>query len=136
GHAGWPVATPSGQEIGPFRVELALSTVAVREESPPSEWEEVERLAEEFHAPSAGLMLRYGIDVPSSVAGPELEGAGLAFKSLKPREQGEGVVARCVNLTGLPVRGLWRWPSAVSRAFLARLDESVVEEIPLGAEQR
>ena len=136
GHAGWPVATPLAQEVGRFRVELAVSAVGVEEASPASEWEKIERLAEEFHAPGAGLMLRYGIDVPSSVAGPELEGAGLAFKSLKPREQGEGVVARCVNLTGLPVRGLWRWPSAVSRAFLARLDESVVEEIPLGAEQR
>jgi len=63
--------------------------------------------------------------------GPTLTGAGLAFKALKPRERGPGVVARCVNLTRSVVEGSWVWPTAVSRAFEARLDETPVCELGL-----
>jgi alpha-mannosidase len=81
-------------------------------------------------------MLRWGIAVPDAVAGPELSGDGLAFKALKPRDDGPGVVVRCVNLTDQPRAGRWRWPGPIARAFRARLDETVLAEIRLGADRR
>jgi mannosylglycerate hydrolase len=136
GHAAWPAPTPGAQEPGPFRVELALVPVAGAEGSGAAAWDPVEAAAEEFHAPLAGRMLRWGIDVPELVAGPELVGSGLAFKALKPRAEGPGVVVRCVNLTNAAQAGAWRWPGPVSRAFRARLDETVIEELRLDAERR
>ncbi|MBI4421524.1 MAG: hypothetical protein HY560_11930 [Gemmatimonadetes bacterium] len=133
GHAAWPLRTPAAQEPGRFRLELAVSSLAVREESEPALWQAMEHLAEEFHAPCAGLMLRYGIAVPAMVEGPTLTGSGLAFKALKPREAGPGVVARCVNLTDTVVEGAWTWPAPVARAYEARLDETPIRECPLEA---
>jgi hypothetical protein len=110
-------------------VDLGLSTTSVSGTSGPADWDDVERQAEEFHAAPAGLMLRYGIDLPSAIVGPALSGAGLAFVSLKPRENGAGVVARCVNLTRERVAGTWTWPRYVKQAWLARLDETVLSEL-------
>jgi alpha-mannosidase len=136
GHAGWPVPTPGAQEPGPFRAELAVALVGAREGDGPDAWAAVERAAEEFHAPLAGRMLRWGRAVPDAVSGPELIGEGLAFKALKARDDGPGVVVRCVNLTDQPRPGRWRWPGPIARAFRARLDETVLAEIRLGADRR
>ena len=81
------------------------------------------------------MMLRYGIDVPASVDGPGISGAGLAFKALKARDDGAGFVLRCVNLCGVKRRGRLHWPSPLARVFRARLDETVIEEIQLGGDR-
>jgi 2-O-(6-phospho-alpha-D-mannosyl)-D-glycerate hydrolase len=130
GHAGWPVATPDAQCRGPFRAELAVAYLG--NDDPVR----AEELADEFLAPLAGMMYRTGIDVPASVPGPELSGRGLAFRALKPREDGTGVVVRCVNVTNRPRSGVLRWPSAVTRAFRARLDETLLDELPSGRDRR
>jgi alpha-mannosidase len=131
GHAAWPAVTPEAQEPGPFRVELGVVPYGADEAGSPAQWDRVERLAEEFHAPLTGLMLRYGIDLPATVDGPALSGPGLAFKALKPSETGAGVVIRCVNLTAGPAEGRWTWPVPVKRAALARLDETPLRDLPL-----
>jgi hypothetical protein len=136
GHASWPTPTPGAQELGPFRAELAVALVGVREGDGPGAWAAVERAAEEFHAPLAARMLRWGVAVPDLVSGPELIGEGLAFKALKARDDGPGVVVRCVNLTDQPRPGRWRWPGPIARAFRARLDETVLAEIRLGRDRR
>jgi mannosylglycerate hydrolase len=130
GNAGWPVATPDAQCRGPFRAELAIAYLG--KDDPVR----AEELADEFHAPLAGAMYRTGIDVPASVAGPELSGRGLAFRALKPREDGAGVVVRCVNVTNRPRAGFLRWSSAVTRAFRARLDETLLQELPIASDRR
>jgi alpha-mannosidase len=135
GHAGWPTPTPGAQGLGRFRVELALAPVGVEESAGPRAWDAVERVVEEFHAPLAGRMYRTGVDVPGEVAGPALEGRGLAFRALKPREDGPGVVLRCVNLTRRARQGAWTFPSPVTRAFRARLDETLEAELALSADR-
>jgi hypothetical protein len=130
------MATPGAQEPGPFRLELGLTPLAVAEGSPGRAWDELQQLAEEFHAAPAGLMLRHGIGVPERLSGPVLEGVGLAFRALKPREHGAGIVARCVNLSRDHVAGAWRWPYPLRRAFLARLDESFLAPLPLSRDRR
>jgi alpha-mannosidase/mannosylglycerate hydrolase len=136
GHAGWPTATPAAQGLGAFRAEIALAPVGVGERSPARDWDEVEVTADEFQAPLAGRMYRSGIDVPEVVEGPALSGTGLAFRALKPREEGEGIVLRCVNLTRRARQGAWTFPYPVTRAFRARLDENVEAELPLSADRR
>jgi alpha-mannosidase len=136
GHAGWPTATPGAQALGPFRAELALAPVGVTARSPASDWDVIEALAEAFHAPLAGHMCRTGVDLPGMVPGPELTGAGLAFKALKPREAGPGIVLRCVNLTRRTQRGAWSFPIAITRAFQARLDETVELELRPSPDRR
>jgi len=136
GHAGWPTATPGAQGIGPFRAELALAPLGVTTSSGAEDWDAVERLAEAFHAPLAGYMCRAGIELPPQVPGPMLEGQGLAFKALKPRDEGMGVVLRCVNLTRRSRHGRWMWPAPVSRAYRARLDETVESELRLSPDRR
>jgi alpha-mannosidase len=131
GHAAWPQPAPAAQEPGAFRVELGVTLRWVTEQSSPDAWSELDRLAEEFHGAPAGLMLRYGLDVPAGLAGPALSGDGLSFSALTPRERGSGVVARCVNLTDSPQDGIWTWPRPVRRAFLARLDETPVRRLPV-----
>jgi mannosylglycerate hydrolase len=136
GHAGWPTATPGAQGLGAFRAEMALAPVGVSERDPARNWDAVESGADEFHAPLAARMYRSGIDVPEIVEGPALSGAGLAFRALKPREEGEGIVLRCVNVTRQARRGAWTFPYPVTRAFRARLDESVEAELPLSDDRR
>jgi alpha-mannosidase len=136
GHAGWPTATPGAQGLGAFRAEIALAPVGVGDRDSARDWDAVESAADEFHAPLAGRMYRSGIEVPDTVPGPALSGAGLAFRALKPREDGEGIVLRCVNLTRRVRRGAWIFPYPVTRAFRARLDESIEAELPLSDDRR
>lgn len=141
GHAGWPTPTPDAQDLGAFRAEfaVALATLPNPEGSPHRQSDEsmdrrivkVETLAEEFHAPLIGMMLRYGIEVPRTVRGPKLEGRGLVFKTAKPSEDGKSLVLRCVNVTTDPVRGRWVCPFRVKRARLARMDETPERELRL-----
>jgi alpha-mannosidase len=136
GHAGWPTPTPGAQELGAFRAELAIAPVSAAEGDGAAAWARVEAAAEEFHAALAGRMVRWGIGLPGRVTGPELEGRGLVFKALKPRDDGPGFVLRCLNPTMRPIRGLWRWPSPMRRAFHARLDETVLDEVRLSGDRR
>jgi alpha-mannosidase len=129
GHAGWPTATPGAHELGRFRAEFAVVANSVSEESAPGEWAELERLAEEFHAPLLGLMLPYGMNVPDVLEGPALSGDGLVLKTVKPSEDGRAIVLRCVNVTAERVRGSWTLPFEVDRAHRARLDETPGGEI-------
>jgi alpha-mannosidase len=131
GHVAWPSCIPEAGELGPFRAEFAIAPVAVGEDDPPAVWSKLERLAEEFHAPLAGLMMRHAVEPPTTVTGPTLVGEGLAFKALKPAENGEAVVLRCVNLTERRTRGMWRWPVRARRAVRARLDETPLESLEL-----
>jgi alpha-mannosidase len=136
GHAGWPTPTPGAQQLGPFRAELAIAPLALTPSAGVAAWDDLERSAEAFHAPLAGYMCRAGIGVPPVVAGPRLEGAGLAFSTLKPRDDGNGVVLRCVNLTHRTRTGRWVWSTPISRAYRARLDETVEAELQLDRDRR
>lgn len=136
GHAAWPAATPGARELGPFRAELAVALDTVDEHAAPERWDAVERLAEEFHVPLAGLMLGYGVDVPARVEGPELAGAGLGFKAAKIAEDGTALIVRVANLTSQEVRGEWRLSTPARAARLVRLDERALRTVKTSARGR
>jgi alpha-mannosidase len=128
GHAGWPVPTPDAGERGVFRAELAVATMGIELGSSVAQWDELERLSEEFHAPMAGWMIRHGVAVPKRVQGPELSGDGLVLKSVKRSESGGAIVLRVANPVNAPVSGRWTCPFAIKQVRRVRLDETPCPE--------
>jgi alpha-mannosidase len=131
GHAAWPAAIPAAQELGPFRVELAVAPVGIGSGASRDELLMVEALAEEFHAPLGGLMLNWATDPQRRIVGPRLDGAGLVFTAAKPGEAGRDVVFRCVNVTDQPVHGAWVFDRPIAAARLVALDESMIAPLVL-----
>ena len=128
GNAGWPSATPEAQSVGPFVAELALAFLGPRTADVASE---IEALADDVLLPLVGETNRAALAVPAPTAGFALEGRGLALGAAKPSEDGAGVALRCVNVTGETVGGAWRIGARVGRAFLARLDETRLDPLPV-----
>ena len=131
GHAGWPAPTPKAQSLGPFAARLALLLHADRS---ADMIDLIERTADDVLLPLEGRTLRSALSVPDVRLGVELEGFGLAFATLKESEDGEWIVARCVNLLDQEVDGRWRFGGAIREARTARLDETPLEVLPAGDE--
>jgi len=126
GHAGWPGSTPKAQCLGPFSARFALLVHGPRS---PETVDTIEHMADEFLLPLEGRTLRSALEVPPLLSGVELRGLGLAFSTLKESEDGEGLVARCVNLLDEPVDGEWHFGWPIRSACFARLDESPLDTI-------
>ena len=121
GHAGWPSPTPLAQCIGPFAAEFGVLLHGGRGDETIGE---IERAADDFLQPLTGTTLRSALALPNPVPGVALAGATLGFSAIKPSEDGEWLVLRCVNLSDAPAGGAWRLPFAAREARLARLDET------------
>ncbi|HEY7234328.1 MAG TPA: glycoside hydrolase family 38 C-terminal domain-containing protein [Gemmatimonadaceae bacterium] len=126
GHAGWPAPTPLAQALGPFSARFALLLHGARENRTV---DSIERAADDALLPLEGRTLRSALTVPAPTLGAELRGEGLAFSALKESEDGEWMVARCVNLLETPVQGSWRFGVPIREAYTARLDETLGESI-------
>jgi hypothetical protein len=123
GHAGWPVATPLAQCLGPDRLQLAILPVET------ADLRAVSGLAEEWEdvfLPPRALWLRQATPLSVPACDIRLEGKGLVFSSVKPPEQGDGLVLRCWNARADAVSGAWGFGRAVARAFQVRADERAV----------
>ncbi len=129
GHAGWPTDTPEAQSLGPFDASFAIAVHGARDDATI---DRIERLADEVLLPLVGVTVRDAIHLPPRVPGVALDGAGLAFTTLKESDDGEWIVARCVNLLEHEVEGAWLVPSSVREAHRARLDETPLEAVAIG----
>jgi alpha-mannosidase len=130
GHAGWPSPTPRAQSLGAYSARFALLLHGPRTRQV---LDEIERAADDALLPLEGRTLRSALAVPAPIAGVELVGTGLAFSALKESEDGDWVVARCVNLLDEPVDGCWRFGAPVLEARYARLDETPLEPLEVTA---
>ena len=126
GHAGWPVPTPEAQCLRTFGGTFAVLPHGPRDEATI---DLVERTADDVLLPLSGSTLRSALCVPAPTSGVSLDGVGLSFSTCKESEDGEWVVLRCANLLGRPVRGRWRFGVDITRAQLARLDETPLAEL-------
>ncbi len=135
GHAGWPAATPEAQSLGRFEGCFAILPHGARSDEVIAL---IERTSDDVLLPVRGSTLRSTLETPDSTAGVELlleDGdpdalAGiLAFSSCKPTVDGGGIVLRCVNLADRPIHARWRVGVPVSRARLARLDETPIADL-------
>jgi alpha-mannosidase len=126
GHAGWPTEIPLAQCLGPFECELALMLHGPRL---VQTIDLIERTADDVLLPMRGTTLRSAVSVPEPVRGVGLSGAGLAVSAIKQSEDGEWLVLRCVNLCDAEVAGAWHLPFTPQAAALARIDETVIQEL-------
>ncbi len=126
GHAGWPEPTPDAQSLGPWEASFAIMLHAART---PECIDQIERAADDALLPLEGFTLRSARAIYAPSPGAELHGTGLAFSTLKESEDGEWIVARCINLTDDFVPGLWRFRAPIREARLARLDETSGESL-------
>ena len=121
GHAGWPVATPEAQCLGPFGGTMAVALAA------PSDLDAADRfeaLADAVLLPPTPFMRRATLRAGGAVEGPALDGEGLVLSAVKPADDGRGVILRCWNARHEPVAGAWRLPAAARSATWCRLDET------------
>lgn len=122
GHAGWPTPTPGAQCPGPDALDFGFSVGSANWGDPVvlhQAWEQV-------FLPLKAAWFRDWNGTSTSPGGIELEGAGLAFSTLKPAQSGEGVVVRCFNLTDHEVTGTLRLGFPVTRVQPVRADEMPV----------
>ena len=131
GHAGWPAPTPKAQSLGGFAARLCLFLHGARA---PDVVDAIERAADDFLLPLEGRTLRSALATPAPIAGAELRGKGLAFSALKESEDGQWIVARCVNLLADAVEGSWRFGVPPREAHLARLDETIIERLAVAGD--
>ena len=132
GHAGWPTPTPLAQCHGMDRIDFALAPLTGKDDAAS-----LHRIWEDCFLPVRGTWFRDWLPhaLPETT-GIELSGDGLALSSLKPAEQGDGVVVRCFNLRDQEVEGTVRSGRKLSRAQLARADETRLQDLPLGKDGR
>ena len=128
GHAGWPARVPKAQSLGPFTARLALLLHGPRD---PDTIDAIESAADDALLPLEGRTIRSPETLPPPSLGVELRGTGLAFATLKESEDGEWMVARCVNLLDTAVDGSWRFGLSIREAYTARLDETLGEPIAI-----
>jgi len=126
GYAGWPVATPGAQCVGPFSAALAIQLHGPRTDEVV---DLIERTADDVLSPICGETLRSALGVPAPVQGVELEGTGLAFSSMKESDFGDWTVLRCINLLDHESAGRWRFGHAIREAKGSRLDEMPLEKL-------
>jgi alpha-mannosidase len=131
GHAGWPVATPAAQSLGPFASELALLVHGPRS---PETIDAIAHTADDVLLPLRGTTLRSALAIPAPTRGVELRGRGLALAAIKDSEDGAWLVLRCVNLSDAAVRGEWQLGLEIREARLARLDETPLEPLTVRAD--
>jgi len=125
GHAGWPVEVPGAQQRGPFEASFGFALHGPWSDAIAAD---LEAMADDILHPLAGETWRSLVAPPASVRGVELVGAGLAMSAVKPAEDGDGLVLRCVNLLDRDVPGAWILPG-MTEAGLVRLDESPLSSL-------
>lgn len=125
GHAGWPVATPLAQCLGVHRIDFAIAPLT-RNDDPASLY----RMWEDCFLPLRATWYRDWLPHPAT-PGPTLEltGPGLVLSTIKPAEQGDGVVVRCFNVSGREVQAVLRPSWRVGRAYRVRADETRMENL-------
>ncbi len=127
GHAGWPVATPSAEEPGEHRIELAVAPGSAFR-SPA----ELVRLWEDAFLEPVAFWFRDFVGGGRFPGGISLVGDDLSFEALKPAEDGDGLVLRAVNRSNRSGHGAWRLPWPIAGAARLRADESEVAAIEPG----
>jgi hypothetical protein len=128
GHAGWPVPTPAAQCLGPFAAEFAIAWHAGDSQATRAH---ITALVEDALLPLTGDTRRDLVTLPPPIEGIALAGEGLTFSALKESDDGNYVVARCVNISDVEVHGAWVLPRAPGSAHVSRLDETPIAPLPM-----
>lgn len=128
GHAGWPARVPAAQGPGEFHARFALAPGGAFDAA------SAHALADDVLLPLIGTTWRDATTTaPTTVQGIAFNAArGVVPLAVKPADDGDGAVLRCVNLDAATRRARWIIPMPHARATVVRLDETPVD----GAESR
>ncbi len=122
GHAGWPAPVPEAQGRGRFAARFAIAPGGAFDAAVAY------NMCEDVLRPLIGHTWRDApAAAPAHVAGVTLSGgAGVVASAVKPAEDGDGVVLRCVNVHEHAHTARWDTPWAKATAVAVSLDETVV----------
>ncbi|TDK26621.1 hypothetical protein E2F48_05385 [Arthrobacter crusticola] len=128
--AGPMLPVPEAQCLGPITVNVAVVLgKGVQPENPAF------LAAAALHAaPLAAFALRPGVPAPSGRSAPRTapEVTGALVSAWKPAEEAGGSVLRISNPSALPASATVAVPEGVTTVRQARIDETPVEDLPLG----
>jgi alpha-mannosidase len=124
GHAGWPMATPLAQCLGPDALDFAFA-LGGNWESPAGLY----RSWEDLFLPIRATWFRDWNGREHLGAGVQLDGEGLALSAIMPARQGRGIVVRCLNLLNQPSDGRLHFGFPVSSAERIRADETLIADL-------
>jgi alpha-mannosidase len=120
GHAGWPTRVPAAQGPGTFRALLAVAPAGAFDAAA------AHALTDEVLLPLLGTTWRDATSIaPTTVPGIAFDAPrGVVALAVKPADDGDGVVLRCVNLDAATRRARWCLPVPNARVEIVRLDET------------
>lgn len=120
GHAGWPVRVPAAQGPGAFGALLALAPGGAFDAAA------AHALADDVLLPLIGTTWRDATTgAPATVPGIAFDAArGVVPLAVKPADDGDGTVLRCVNLHAVSRRARWVIPVPNAHVNIVRLDET------------
>jgi alpha-mannosidase len=125
GPAGNALETPEAQCPGTYAFEYALMPHS-------GDWRAAFREAHAFNAPLRGVVVEPGAGrLPAEASFLQVEPDDLVVTAVKPAEEGDAILVRCCNLGPDTVRGRLRLLARPSAAWLARLDETPLEDLPI-----
>jgi len=128
GKAGWHNETPEAQCQGSHTFRYGFLPLSERE---LEEGTLLNREAERFHLPLHPVRRKTEAALPLSSSMLALEPGSLTLSAVKLAEDGKGVVVRVYNTTRSAQSATLRSTVPVLRAWRARLDETVLGEIPV-----
>jgi alpha-mannosidase len=125
GHAGPAVATPGAQERGRHIFEYALIPHA-------GDWTAAYPAAYAFNAPLRAVDVPpHAGELPAAASLLRVQPAAFVLSTVKPTEDGVGVIVRGYNITGAPIRATLSPLHRFTHATRVRLDEEEVEDLEL-----
>ncbi|HWA16551.1 MAG TPA: glycosyl hydrolase-related protein, partial [Gemmatimonadales bacterium] len=128
GHAGWPMNIPEAQCLGEETIPLGIALVTESDLRAP---ERMEEIWEDLFLPPVVQWERDCTGDTATGPGIELTGAGLVYSACKAAEDGDGVILRCYNARDHATGGSWTLTRPVQSAATVRLDEQLVESLPV-----
>jgi len=128
GKAGWHNETPDAQCQGRHTFRYGFLPLSQKE---LEEGTLLSSEAERFHLPLRPVRRKTAASLPLADSLLLLEPGALTLSAVKLAEDGQGIVVRAYNTTRRPCTGILRSAVTLARAWRARLDETVLGEIPV-----
>lgn len=125
GHAGWPALIPLAQGPGRFTARFAIALGGAFDAAI------AHNICEDALRPLVGHTWRDApADAASCIPGVTLTGqGGVVASAVKPADDGDGIILRCVNVHETERDARWNTPWPQAQVVAARLDETALAQM-------
>jgi alpha-mannosidase len=131
GKAGWHNETPEAQCPGTHVFRYAVLPLTTQELDLMAH---VNAACEKFHLPLLAVRRKNTSELPLRRTFAGLTSAALTFSAMKEADQGNGLIIRVYNPTGISVKDTLRFAGRVRGAWKATLNEEPREALPVEEE--